>query len=60
MRKARVLVPPEQLKLFHPRRVVPVWSELPSSAREEVTKHLSRMLQEHREHNYVDGADNDE
>ena len=45
-----VLIPPEQLQLFQPPRVVPVWNQLPSDVREEVKKHLSRMLREHREH----------
>ncbi len=46
-----IRIPPEQLQLFQPARVVPAWNQLPPNVRKEITKHLSRMFREHEERN---------
>ena len=55
-----VRIPPEQLHLFQPPRVVPAWNQLPPNMRKEITKHISRMLCEHEERNRKEKTLNDQ
>ncbi len=55
-----VRIPPGQLLLFEPPRVLPAWNQLPPNVRKEIEKHLSRMLREHRERNRKERSYNEQ
>ncbi len=44
----------EQVNLFHPQRVRPVWMELLLETREEVTRLVARMLSNYQARHVVD------
>jgi len=41
---------PEQLFLYQPPRILPVWENLPPQIRQTVTKLLVKMLRDHQMH----------